>query len=205
MQNQGSPSVAADLFCGAGLGVLLGLLVGLSVSEVVADVVVGVVAILSAALGLVSASEKISVRPWRIGSFGIFATLSVIVALMIRTHDALAPSALEQHRIWISLGFSVREAGELIAYRQLGVLPKGVQVDPTVHKGKTSLLYTANSETCRNINPKLFADGSEAINAWRLQQGPWEILADIAAKLTPEQAQSLLLASWMLACSEDAQ
>ncbi|MDX1536878.1 hypothetical protein [Arsukibacterium sp.] len=204
MANQGSPSVAADLFCGAGIGVLLGVLVGLSANEVVADVVVGIVAILAAALGLVSASEKIGARPWRIGAFGIFSTLSVIAALMVRTHDALAPSAMEQHRLWTAIGFSEREAGELVAYRQLGVKPGDLQVDPQVLKGKASVLYVADAETCRDLAPDVFTDNAEILNAWQLQQGAWADVAAIAITLTPERARSLLAASWLLACSVEA-
>ena len=204
MANQVSTSVAADIFCGAGIGVLLGVLVGLSANAVVADVVVGIVALLAAALGLVSASEKIGVRPWRIGAFGVVASLSVMVAVMIRTHDALAPSALQQHRSWVSLGFTAREAGQLVAYRQLGVMPNGAQVDTAALKGKASLLYAADGATCRELEPTLFADDAEVVTAWRLQQGPWAQLADIAATLAPQQGRSLLKASWMLACNEEA-
>lgn len=201
MANQGSSSIVADLFCGAGIGVLLGVLVGLSANEVVAEVVVGIVAILSAVLGLASVSEKMTARPWRIGAFGLFATVSVVVAVMVRTHDALAPSAIDQHRLWTDIGFSEREAGELVAYRQLGVKPGVLQVDPQALKGKASVLYTGNAEICRDLAPDVFIDEREILNAWHLQQGAWAQVAAIAATLAPEQARSLLSASWMLACS----
>ncbi|MDX1677494.1 hypothetical protein [Arsukibacterium sp.] len=204
MANQGSPSVAADLFCGAGIGVLLGTLVGLSANEVVAELVVGIVAILAAALGLVSASEKIGARPWRIGAFGFFATVSVIVALMVRTHDSLAPSAMEQHRLWTAIGFSEREAAELVAYRQLGLKPDGAQLEPQVLKGKAAVLYAADAETCRDLAPGGYSDNAELLNAWSLQQGAWADVAAIAVTLSPEQARLLLAASWALACSVEA-
>lgn len=202
MENRTSLTIATDLFCGAGIGLLLGVLVGLSVTSVVAEVVVGIVALLAAALGLVSSNEKISVRPWRIGAFGLCATLSVLVALFVRTQDLLAPSAAAQHRQWLELGFSAKEAGQLVAYRQLGVLPQGMQVDEKGNKGKTSVLYAADAQSCRDLEPAQFPDVQEALNAWRLQQGQWARIASIAANLDPNVRRSLLDASWALACGE---
>ncbi|MDF2179929.1 hypothetical protein P2G88_16875 [Aliiglaciecola sp. CAU 1673] len=204
MESRSSSSIVADLFSGAGIGVLLGVLMGLSVTQVVAEVVVGLVALLSAALGLVSTTEKITVRPWRIGAFGICATLSVVAAIYVRTHDLLAPSESEQHVTWKAMGFSDKEAGQLVAYRQLGILPKGVEVDANARQGKSSVLYAADAEACRDLEPSQFPDLNEIITAWRIQKGQWSQLANIATTLDARQAHSLLVASWSLACETEA-
>ncbi len=197
-----TPSVAADVCSGAGIGLLLGVLVGLSVADVVASVVTGVVALLAAALGLASASDKLSIRPWRIGAFGFAAALALLLSLFFRAHDLLSPSPQSQFNTWTEIGFPADQAADLVAYRELGILPPGKETSGYDTRAKVTALYSADAEDCSGTAPERYENLDETINGWQLQGNEWKTVADLSLKLTPEHRQQLIQASWDLACKE---
>ena len=197
-----TPSVAADVCSGAGIGLLLGVLVGLSVADVVASVVTGVVALLAAALGLASASDKLAIRPWRIGAFGFAAALALLLSLFFRAHDLLSPSPQSQFNTWTEIGFPAKQAADLVAYRELGILPPGKEASGYDTRATVTALYSADAENCAAMNPQKFENLSETIHGWQLQGGEWETLAGLSLRLSPEDRERMIQSGWTLACGD---
>lgn len=171
----------AQLFSGAGLGLMLGVLLGLSSAPVVA-VVVGAIAALLGSLVLPqlpakspqegSTDERRVAIDLRAGAFGLACVLGVVGGIWLRTHDALSPKQnplKEKLEQWQSIGFEPEEARVLVA-RSEGFGPAAsAPVAPAT--GDTALtqysvLFGDKTTRCAQLSVDRYASVEAAAQAY---------------------------------------
>lgn len=118
-----SHEVVAALFNGLGVGLLLGTLLGLAVSPVVTAFIGTLSSLLVLLLGL---NEKLFtvVKSVRIGAFGFFAVVGILLGFYVRSYSPLAPSLTELKNEYTSLGYDDTVAKELLLYQEFGLVPE---------------------------------------------------------------------------------
>lgn len=189
-----SPKITAmnafsAVFNGLGIGLLLGILLGLSVSPVVSGVIATISSLLAVLVGL---NEKFldPLKSLRIGSFGLFSVVGILLGLYLRANDPFAPSLLDKMEEYQAIGYSDEEAREMITgfiradsgkvIRQASVLYSG-----TIEANDCDYLRYSNSDT----------PPEEIIDAFKAADGFWKNLAaEIEKNLTKENQGATLLA-----------
>jgi len=176
----------AELFAGAGTGLLLGLLLGLSASPVVGVVVGALAALLAALIGLRlparadAASEAASPAQrraghWRAAVFSLLCVLGLLAGLYIRTHDLLspAPPSLRQRVDELSaIGFSATEARRIVVLHRLDDAPLPPAAPAAAPSSKNSALFSAQAERCERLDPGRFKDLAATVAAYRAMDEP---------------------------------
>jgi len=142
--------VLAAVFNGLGVGLLLGILLGLAVSPVVSAFIGSLSSVLVLLLGL---NEKLFtvVKSIRIGSFGLFGVVGILLGFYIRSHSPLAPSLSELKEEYIALGYDDTVAKNILLYQEFNLIPKdwmGRMVMPQP---------VADGDTTDNGDPKITA------------------------------------------------
>lgn len=124
----------AAIFNGLGIGLFLGLLLGLSVSPVVSGVIGTISSLLAILIGL---NEKFlnPIKSLRIGSFGLFSVIGILLGLYIRANDPFAPSLTGKMRTYTDIGYSEIEAR--------GFVTGFIKADSTLAKRQANVLYSA--------------------------------------------------------------
>lgn len=170
-----SSGTFADLFAGAGLGLLLGTILGLSVTPVVSAVVGGITAILAVFLGLDGSNadpdaslRRIRLNGVRIGSFGFATVLGVLLGLFLR-NGFLFDASLEDHmNRW--QGFPDTVAQQMVIYERTGLSPKRlifpegeteVELNETAVVTRSNVLVSALTgarDLCRELDPEEFGN-----------------------------------------------
>ena len=209
----------AQIFSGAGTGLLLGLLLGLSSSPVVGLVVGALAAMLASLIGIrlpgkepaealhetLSAAQR-KVSAVRAGVFGFACVVSLLAGIYLRTHDALAPAqpTLKQRVAELrDIGFSDVEARRIAlpaafelktSEAKPGGMPKPGE---NLAMLRSTHLFASTTERCERVNPDRFNDVDAAIAAYRgIDEAE---LADIATairrQLPAEEARRKLLRS----------
>lgn len=180
-------NVFSAVFNGLGIGLLLGILLGLSVSPVVSGVIATISSLLAVLVGL---NEKFldPLKSLRIGSFGLFAVIGILIGLYLRANDPFAPSLLDKMKEYQAIGYSDEEAREMITgfiradsgkvIRQASVLYSG-----TIEVGDCDLLIYANDQT----------PASEVINTFQLAGGVWQKMTENLTNEIPERSQANVL------------
>lgn len=180
-------NVFSAVFNGLGIGLLLGILLGLSVSPVVSGVIATISSLLAVLVGI---NEKFldPLKSLRIGSFGLFAVIGILLGLYLRANDPFAPSLLDKMKEYQAIGYSDEEAREMITgfiradsgkvIRQASVLYSG-----TIEVGDCDLLIYANDQI----------PASEVINTFQLTGGIWQKFAENLANEIPENSQANVL------------
>lgn len=182
-------NVFSAVFNGLGIGILLGILLGLSVSPVVSGVIATISSLLAVLVGL---NEKFldPLKSLRIGSFGLFAVIGILLGLYLRANDPFAPTLLDKMEEYRSIGYSDEEAREMITgfvradsgkvIRQASVLYSG-----TIEANDCDYLRYSNSDT----------PTEEVLEAFKAADGFWKNLAEeIEKNLTKINQVSALLA-----------
>lgn len=213
-----------DALSGIALGALVGLLVGMSVSPVVGAVLSGLVALLATYLGLGGAprpknnterthldAERVSSNV-RVTCFAVGALAAALLGVYIRTQDLLGVENSDRLREWKALGFTERQARDLIAFRELGIVPKtwppptdttavAVVPDSSGRKGEASVLYGGRADECRDLDPERFRDAGETALAWQQQGGAWAEAGRLASSSVGERERAYALRTiWGLTC-----
>lgn len=175
------------VFNGLGIGLLLGILLGLSVSPVVSGVIATISSLLAVLIGL---NEKFldSLKSLRIGSFGLFSVVGIMLGLYLRANNPFAPSLLDKMEEYRSIGYSDEEARAMITgfikadsgkvVRQASVLYSG-----TIDAEDCDYLRYSNSET----------PTAEIIAAYKAAEGFWADFAGEVDGSIPEAEKSQVL------------
>jgi len=171
---------------GAAFGVFLGLLIGLSVSEVVAGVVTALVALVGTVLGLRSESATGPVpggNNGRVAGFALAASLTLLLAVMARTHGILEPSPSFVRDQWVQAGFAPDAARDLAAFQRLGLVPNGQKTgEAKTSKAGTGGLYAAGvtDDACDALQSRTYGTLAALTSALRAEGGVWQNLAETA-------------------------
>jgi hypothetical protein len=175
------------VFNGLGVGLLLGILLGLSISPVVSGVIATISSLLAVLIGL---NEKFldSLKSLRIGSFGLFTVIGIILGLYLRVNEPFKPGLLDQLEEYRSIGLSDDKARELI----IG----SIEADTTRVARKSTVLFsgTIEAQDCDYLN--VVDSGTpiaETIAVFKEQKGFWASFATEVDKTIPEAEKSQVL------------
>ena len=168
-------SPGLEALAGAGLGLLVGVLTGLSVAETVGKVIAALIALLSAFLGLGGGGPD---RRVRIGAFGLFCTLGIVVGLLTRTNALFSPSIEHDVKEWTNAGAKPEQALDYVAFARLGVRPADRQVGELPKAGaQSSVLFSGSNAVCNEL---LGMSAADQIATLRGKPAPYPQLADAA-------------------------
>ncbi|SHM99009.1 hypothetical protein SAMN04488057_10585 [Cyclobacterium lianum] len=179
----------AAVFNGLGIGLFLGLLLGLSVSPVVSGVIGTITSLLAILIGL---NEKFldPVKSLRIGAFGLFSVVGIVLGLYIRANDPFAPGLADKMEEYLSIGYTEEEAKAFVTgfiradSSSLALRQANVLYSSEVDLGACDFLVYANAET---IPVELF-------NTFETAGGIWKELTSTFKEELPEStAASALL------------
>jgi len=209
---------AISVFSGAGIGLMVGVLLGLSVSPVV-GIFVG--ALGTGLAGLLGFNDRHFSRAKgiRIGTFGLAAVVGVAGGVSIRTHDLFSRSLLETRDEYIALGFTPREALDLL--KDLRLAPPGGRAvssgGDTAGGGEArlmaggvstaaSVLFSSPVElsTCASLKTAYDAElpSTDVIGNFRLEGKGWAELANATAtSLEGDDQKALLFIARDAACA----
>ncbi|MEJ6001159.1 hypothetical protein [Paucibacter soli] len=176
----------AELFAGAGTGLLLGLLLGLSASPVVGVVVGALAALLASLIGLrlPGKADAATEAPgpaqrrashWRAAVFSLLCIVGLLSGLYVRTHDLLSPaprSLRAQVDELTALGFSAAEARRIVVLHKLDDSPVPAPASASNAMPGKSLLFAAQAERCERLNPERFKDLAATVAAYRAMDEP---------------------------------
>lgn len=200
------------LLAGGSIGALLGFSMGLSSSPVVSTVLAAIGAALLALLGLrgstpdLPGSSLTRTNALTVLGFGVFAALGIVGGLLVRTHDLLSPSLVQQRNELKEAGFSDEEAHTILLYRQYGpalatnldkrsnpvVPPKTSEPSPSGVNPltKETLLFAMTADECLKLDPSQYADMPAFIESLRSRKGKYEKLAGIFSQLSKTESRA---------------
>jgi hypothetical protein len=211
--------LTAQIFSGAGVGLLLGMLLGLSSSPVVSLVVGALAALLASLVGIrvpgkepgeapteaTSAAQR-RAAAYRAGVFGFTCLLGLLGGISLRTHNALSPvqpSLKQQVDELVSVGFSAVDARRIAVLHSLDAgATEGKSSDATrvVDTGamlRKTILFASAAESCDRLSVDRFKDVEAAIAAYKTMDEPAlvRIAVAINQQRTDEKARMELLRS----------
>lgn len=188
-----------DAVAGGGLGFLTGLVLGLSVHQVVGAFVAALAATLASFFGL---SNKAGPTDFghtvRVASFGVTCSCAVLLGIVIRTYELLAPSIADQVRTLTEAHYSPEEARTLIAFKTLGLVPKGATaVQPP---GPAIGLFSGPDASCARLSGSRFDTVPARLGAMRNAGDAWSNLANALADLPSDRGGAAIEAAYKLVC-----
>ncbi|MEZ5103990.1 MAG: hypothetical protein R2757_05815 [Draconibacterium sp.] len=189
--------IIVSLLNGLGVGLLLGLLLGLAVSPVVSSIIGTLSSLLVILLGLNDKYMSV-IKSLRIGSFGIFAVVGILLGMYIRTQNALSPTTSDLMREYTETGFEKNEALYYVARQTFDFVPIGWFGTSAADTGKfkggnnamQSVLFSTEVDLgqCYVLNSaKTSFPKSEIIRSFKRAGGIWEELAINLEPLLPDQ------------------
>jgi hypothetical protein len=198
-------TVTLHALAGAALGLCVGILIGMTTAPVVGTVVGALAALFATVFGVRLQDVAAFAR---IGGFGAFCVLGVLIGVALRTHNVLGISVTQQVNEWVAAGYDKATARQIVIYRELGLLSdksgvlaptsRAEKVGPSAASGHLS---ARGEDECNQMAPENFAnDPDKIIRSYRNSGGAWEILAQSLVGLPPEKQRSIAEASWRLAC-----
>jgi hypothetical protein len=178
----------AQIFSGAGVGLLLGILLGLSSSPVVSLVVGALAAVLATFIGIRGPNKDSLEAPgeatngaqrkglaFRAGAFGFTCIVGLLTGIYLRTHDSLSPprpSLKQQVDELVSVGFSAAEARRIAVLHSLDAEraeakpADAVRASESAGAVQSTLLFGTSAETCDRVNVDRFKNMTTAIAAY---------------------------------------
>ena len=212
-ENRTSLAITAEVLAGSGIGILVGFLLSLSIADVVGSFVGALAALLAAFLGLRGKTEKADIgkapmaknfHVWRTAGFGFACAATLVIGIVIRSHNVLGNSPADLVRTWTAAGYPEDLAHELVAYQELGILPEGWQSaggESIPRPRHASVLFRASASShCSELSARRKPDVAERLKSFKHTGGGWEVIAKVAEELEPEAQRKVLEAAWLMFC-----
>ncbi|MFI5117594.1 MAG: hypothetical protein ACHP8B_12945 [Terriglobales bacterium] len=204
----------SEFGAGASIGALLGLIMGLSVSPVVLTVLGALAAGLLALLGFSDRSNSADAAPprgtLRVFGFGAFCTLFVVVGIIFRTHDTLAPSIADQESRLSSSGlFSKTEIHQILLLKAFGLSQStgtkstdGLQAvaGRSIAASSAPVLFASQAEICQVMRRDQYNNISNYVQSLKDHGGDYASLADAIANQKPEEQEQMAASLSNLLC-----
>lgn len=201
---------------GAGVGTLLGLIMGLSATPVVSAVLGAIAAGLLGLLGVgphLSAHETEGSSPLpvlRILGFGSFCSIFLLIGILLRTHDVLAPSLFSQERALRSshalTDSDVRRILLLKAFgltEQIGERSAGnLQAAPSksVAADSAGVLFGSSQEVCTVLRRDQYNSVSSYLQSLDVHGGAYSQLAKAISRASPQDQEQIASSLSELLC-----
>ena len=180
---------AADIFAGAGLGLLLGSVMGLSVTPVVAIVIGALTSVLAVFLGLDgkgSLTKLPKVNAVRIGAFGFATVAGLALGLHVRINNPIAVDPSVALARWdAAFPDNATLARQMMVYERTAIVPAtlafqdsksvtNVTTDPTAAGAKQAVLFLTLSkfDACSRLDPARFATPADVLAAYNRDDVP---------------------------------
>jgi hypothetical protein len=203
-------TIAFHALAGAALGLCVGVLMGMTTAPVVGTVLGALAALFATVFGV--KLEDVAAFA-RIGGFGAFCVLGVLLGIMLRTHNSLGISVGQQVNEWVAAGFDSSAARQIVLYRALGVVEdssgriaqtaRAAKIDAEAPKLLSTTLSSRRAEQCPDMAPSRFGnDPAKVVRSYRNTGGPWAALAETVEKAPAPERLELIEAAWRLACAD---
>jgi len=210
-------SHAVEFGAGASVGTLVGLIVGLSASAVVSTVLGAISAGLLGLLGMSKSSSNAqpdggsrSLATFRILGFGAFCSLFLLVGILLRTHDVLAPSLESQNQeLAKSNIFSRAEIQQILLLKQFGLAPaandpSALRIsnpkNPSGTGVSTGILFAGNTEICNVIRRDQYASPAAYVEGLKAHGGEFANLANIIGRQSVQDQEAFATTLSKLLC-----
>jgi hypothetical protein len=215
---QSGQSAVGGAVAGGAIGLLVGIAAGLSSAPVIAVVVGAISAGLLILLGLKKgdpATESSgnegagATSVARIAAFGIVCTLGLLLGVLARAHDVLAPSVTKSVQAWKDAGYPEQQAREIVLYLRAGLTqPKSegkeselVANRPSLAGAQSTFLAAAASDSvCRFFNRNNYGTTADMLDAMKQQGGALEKFATSLDKVGGAQRDDVINAAGEVIC-----
>jgi hypothetical protein len=202
---------------GAGVGALIGLIAGLSASAVVSAVIGALSAGLLVMLGFGKPSPDSSttdtprsLATWRTLGFGSFCSICLILGILLRTYDVLAPSIeSEKHKLEASNVFSKDEVHQIVLLKQFGLsVPNKDAAKLEIANPKTpagmgvsaGFLFSGKTEICNVVRRDQYPDTASYVQSLQVHGGDFAAFANALAHESPQNQDAIAVALSNLLC-----
>ena len=210
-------SIGGSAFAGGAIGLLVGIAAGLSSAPVIAVVVGAISGGLLLLLGLKRGAPEgghsftgnaSSAMTARVAAFGIVCTIALILGVLARSYDVLAPSAQRLAQGWKDAGFSPDRAHDIALYQKVGLsfARSDGKEELVAHRESaagtqsSNLFASASTSVCPYFDRHNYGSTDDMLNAMKLQGGALEKFAKSAENLAPAQRDELVDATGGLLC-----
>jgi hypothetical protein len=215
---QSGQSAVGGAVAGGAIGLLVGIAAGLSSAPVIAVVVGAISAGLLILLGLKKgdpATESSgnegagATSVARIAAFGIVCTLGLLLGVLARAHDVLAPSVTKSVQAWKDAGYPEQQAREIVLYLRAGLTqPKSegkegelVANRATAAGAQSGVLFAASSmSVCPYFDRDNYSSTKKMLDAMKLHGGALEGFATALDKVGDAQRDDVVKATGEVIC-----
>ena len=200
---------------GASIGMLLGLIMGLSASPVVMTVLGALAAGLLGLLGVTAHSksanhEAASTGALRVFGFGLFCAVFLVIGILWRTHNTLAPSLTAQEKeLSASSSLTKAEVHQILLLKAFGLTPATGTKDSTaltpvpgknVAATSASVLFTGQGDVCQVMRRDQYNSLSSYLGSLRDHGGEFSNLADAISRAPADDQEAIATALSKLLC-----
>ncbi len=193
---------------GAGIGMLLGLIMGLSATPIVSTVLGAIAAGLLGLLGVGGRSSsqgsddsRLHHGALRILGFGFACSVFVVVGILLRTHDALAPSLKVQEQELRSSGtLSKSDVRAILLLKAFGLREKSAgngSGNLAVNGGKSiagdtaPVLFVSPQDVCTVLRRDQYEDISSYVRSLQAHGGDFAKLGKAIDLASPEDQEKI--------------
>jgi hypothetical protein len=144
----------------------------------------------------------------RVAAFGIVCTIALILGVLARSYDVLAPSAQRLAQGWKDAGFSPDRAHDIALYQKVGLsfARSDGKEELVAHRESaagtqsSNLFASAGTSVCPYFDRHNYGTTDDMLNAMKLQGGALEKFAKSVENLAPAQRDELVDATGGLLC-----
>lgn len=197
---------SSAFFGGTGIGLLIGFLIGMTTLGVVGIIIGTLATILLAYIGGKEEGTSES-KALRIGAFGLFCVIGILLGLYLRVTDAFLPSPSAEVSEWMKDSiFTQEEAKTYYIYDRFAFVPEGQNIDTLKDRkaGRTILYgFETTQSDCDKLEDYEAYSAANKLDAYDKLGGVWSKgVAHIKQLTTSESEQLKMLELLKGLCNE---
>ncbi len=197
---------SSAFFGGTGIGLLIGFLIGMTTLGVVGIIIGSLATIVVAYIGTKEEGTS-ETKALRIGAFGLFCVIGILLGLYLRVTDAFLPSPAAEVSEWMKDSiFTQEEAKTYYIYDRFAFLPEGQEIDTLKDRksGRTILYGVETTQSdCDKLEDYDAYSVANKLDAYDKLGGMWSKgVAQIKQLTTSESEQLKMLELLKGLCNE---